>query len=102
MFRYKNKQRQINKLDTNVHDLKIKLEGGIFSNGLEHDVKQLTTWLAKLQKEVDYLNDVIKESGIVEDVDVSDIKFKETEHSSIVFGPYKTRSAYQINKVKVK
>lgn len=69
---------------------------------LRHDVQELTTWISKLQGEVNFLKEVIKDSGIVEDVDVSDIKFREVKHSSGIFGSYTTREAYQINKVKVK
>jgi hypothetical protein len=76
------------------------------SNGwdptIKHDVQELTTWISKLQGEVNYLDGVIKESGIVEQVDVSDIKFKETKHTGNIFGSYITREAYQVNKVKVK
>ncbi len=68
---------------------------------LKHDVKEITTWISKLQGEVNFLNSVIKEAGIVEDVDISDIKFKETKNYS-AFGSYTTREAYQINKVKIK
>ena len=73
-----------------------------WSNPIRHDIKQLTDWVSKLQGEVDFLNNAIKESGIVEDIDVSDIKFKEVKHNSMLFGGYTTREAYQINKVKTK
>ncbi len=69
---------------------------------LKHDVRELATWISKLQGEVNFLNNVIKEAGIIEDVDVSDIKFKEVKHNSGIFGSYTTREAFQINKVKVK
>lgn len=69
---------------------------------LKHDVKELTTWVSKLQGEVNFLNNVIKEAGIVEDVDVSDIKFRDVKHSNGIFGSYTSREAYQINQVKVK
>ena len=72
-----------------------------WNSTIKHDVQELTTWISKLQGEVNYLDSVIKEAGIVEQVDVSDIKFKETKHSGL-FGTYATREAYQVKKVKVK
>ena len=68
---------------------------------LKNDMQELTSWVSKLQSEVNYLDGVIRESGIVEQVDVSDIKFKESKHAGLL-GSYTTREAYQVNKVKVK
>ena len=76
--------------------------GSSWNTTIKDELEQLTTWVSKLTGEINYLESVIKESGIVEQVDVSDIKFKETKHTSGLFGNYTTREAYQVNKVKVK
>lgn len=83
-------------------EAQFKPTGDGWSNTLKYEVQELTTWISKLQGEVNFLNNVIKEAGIVEDVDVSDIKFRDVKHSNGIFGSYTSREAYQINQVKVK
>jgi hypothetical protein len=90
MFGYETNQKQINKLEKIVKSLDTAVNGGGWHSGLQYDVKQLTTWVSSLHTEIERLRSIIKESGIVEYVDISDIKFDNN------------REPYQVNQIKVK
>jgi peroxiredoxin len=90
MFGFETNQKQINKLEKAVLSLDEAVKGGGWHTGLQYDVRHLTTWVSNMQKEINRLHSIIKESGIIEYVDISDINFD------------KDKEAYQINKVKTK
>lgn len=59
--------------------------------------------LAKLEQEVSVLKDIIKTSGIVEDIDLSDVRYRTEISYAGVFGfPVEQKIPYVINEVKTK
>lgn len=75
--------------------------GDPWSNSVKHNIGELTSWASKLQSDVNRIDAILKDSGIVEDVDVSDIKFKETKKHGM-FADFYHREAYTVNQVKTK
>jgi len=90
MFGFETNQQQINRLTKQALSVEKTIYGGGFDTGMEYDLKQLTTWVSNMQAEINRLKIIVEESGIIEYIDGSDIKFD------------KDKQAYQVNKIKVK
>lgn len=90
MFGYETNQKQIDRLSRQAVSIEKAIYGSGFHSGISYDLRQLTTWVGEMQAEIRRLNTIIEESGIIDYIDISDIKFN------------KNKEAYQVNKIKVK
>lgn len=99
MFGYETNQKQINKLETKVTELRHTVDGGLFGIGLTSDVKELKNSINNLFARMSILEEIVRESGLITDFDADEVKVREDR--SISFGGiYKKQVPYQINKVK--
>jgi hypothetical protein len=109
MFGYETNQKQINNLEKKVSSINKTLQGGVFNAGLEYEFRYLKERFESFEKEnkvlrnrVTVLEEIVREAGLVTDLDSKDIKIREDRTFSL-FGDARTdKVAYKINKVVTK
>ena len=109
MFRIKANQNKINNLQNKIENLGVTIHGGLLGDGLKGEINYLKRENQDQQKTIGRLNErlsvleqIVREAGLVTDLDSKDVKIREDRTFSL-FGDARTdKIAYKINKVVTK
>ncbi len=70
---------------------------------LELRIKQLSETAHEALAQVEWLTDIVKEAGIIEDIDVTPPRYRTVKSVSDFWGiPYESKQAYKVNSIKPK
>lgn len=108
MFKRETRKQKINNLVKQVASIRKTLEGGLWGDGLEHEVKiqkehirTLESNISSISKRFSVLEEIVRESGLITDFDKDEVKIREDRERDMFGGINVKQVPYQINKVKV-
>lgn len=86
-----------------VKFLEREISGDIWYGSVKKRLDNGQERLAKLEHEISVLKDIIRTAGIVEDIDLSDVRYRTEINYEGIFGiPVEKKIPYVINEVKTK